>query len=286
MIKVASRPISFFIILIGYIFATILGIMLYNHLSYSFWLNLLIADVAATIFIYLLGLIFNNASFYDPYWSVAPPVFLAVLAFYKPMNLMNWLFFAVITLWAVRLTANWAYTFHGLTHQDWRYTMLHEKTGRLYQLVNLLGIHLFPTLVVYMVMLPAIFVMREEPKFSLPALFFLLVSLGAVILQGTADYQMHRFRRSGPKGFINVGLWKHSRHPNYLGEILMWWGVALAAVTLIPHRWYLMAGALLNTIMFLTVSIPLADGRQARKDGFAAYKKATRALLPLPKFGK
>ena len=94
---------------------------------------------------------------------------------------------------------------------------------------------------------------------------------------------MHRYRQNRTAPFIRVGLWRHSRHPNYLGEILMWWGVALSVICLYPHAWYLGAGALANTLLFLFVSIPMADGRQSRKEGFAAYKHETRMLLPLPR---
>ncbi len=283
MVKVTNRTLSFVIILLSYILAVAAGILTYNRLPYAFWLNLLLADVLATLLIFIIGLIFGNASLYDPYWSVAPPVFLAVLGTKVPFTPMSILFALVITLWAVRLTANWAYTFHGLTHQDWRYTMLREKTGPFYALVNLLGIHLFPTLVVYLVVLPALFVMRLTPRFNIIAACFLALSLMAVILQGTADYQMHRFRRSGQKGFIRSGLWKYARHPNYLGEILMWWGVAGAAIAIAPTHWYLAGGALLNTLMFLLISVPLAEGRQSKKGGFMEYKKATRMFLPLKK---
>ena len=63
----------------------------------------------------------------------------------------------------------------------------------------------------------------------------------------------------------------------------MWWGVALAAVSVVPERWYLCAGAAANTLLFFFVSIPMADKRQSRKAGFAEYKKQTRMLLPFPK---
>ena len=104
-----------------------------------------------------------------------------------------------------------------------------------------------------------------------------------VLLQGSADCQMHRFRRRKTGGFIREGLWKHARHPNYLGEILMWWGVALATVCLFPSAWYLCAGALANTLLFCAVSIPMAERKQSKKPGFAAYKAQTRVLLPVPK---
>ena len=93
--------------------------------------------------------------------------------------------------------------------------------------------------------------------------------------------QRHRKQKTG--AFIRTGLWKYARHPNYLGELLMWWGVALGAVSVFPQMWHLCAGALANTILFFSVSIPMADGRQSKKEGFAEYKKATRMLLPIKK---
>jgi len=63
----------------------------------------------------------------------------------------------------------------------------------------------------------------------------------------------------------------------------MWWGVGLAVVVSESAAWYLLAGAALNTALFFFVSIPMADGRQSRKEGFAEYKRATRMLLPIKK---
>ena len=95
--------------------------------------------------------------------------------------------------------------------------------------------------------------------------------------------QMQKYRKSGEHGLIRTGLWKNARHPNYLGEILMWWGIAIQAVSVMTSRWWLIAGALANTVMFFTVSIPMADKRQSAKPGYAEYKAATRSLLPIPK---
>ena len=64
----------------------------------------------------------------------------------------------------------------------------------------------------------------------------------------------------------------------------MWWGVGLAAVFSMPERWYLIFGAVANTMLFFFVSIPMADGRQSKKPGFEAYKKETRMLLPVRRF--
>lgn len=276
-----NRPLSFIIVTLVYVLATVAGVVTYRKLSYNWWLSLLIADAAATVLTFIFSLIFRNASVYDPYWSVQPPVIVLAFAFGRELTLLGVLLMAVICFWAVRLTANWAYTFGNLTHQDWRYTMLKEKTGVFYPIINFVGIHMVPTLVVYGCVLPAAWAIREGVTANILSVLFLCVSLGAAVMQGTADFQMHQFRKHRDGAFIRRGLWKYSRHPNYLGEILMWWGVGLSVVSAAPQMWYLAAGAVANTVLFLTVSIPMADGRQSKKEGFAEYKKQTRVLLPI-----
>lgn len=281
-----SRFLSF--IAVGAVYAVCIsaGVLIYSALPFSFWLNLLIADVAATIICFAFSLIFGNASVYDPYWSIQPPVIVIALAIHTSFTALTVILLVPISLWAMRLTANWAYTFADLSHQDWRYTMLKEKTGKLYPLINFVGIHLVPTLIVYACTLPAAFSCVYHSEATAWTYIFAAISVIALTLQGIADVQMHRYRKNRKTPFIRAGLWKHSRHPNYLGEILMWWGVALAAVSAMPGEPYLLAGAALNTLLFLFVSIPMADGRQSTKPGFDEYKKETRMLLPFPRFLK
>ena len=279
-----SRAASFVAVFLVYAAACAVGIFTY-HLArdLSWWLALLVADVAATVLTFLFSLIFQNASVYDPYWSVQPPVILVAFAAGRALTPLGILLLVAVSFWGIRLTANWAYTFRGLMHQDWRYTMLRERTGVFYPLINFVGIHLVPTLVVYGCILPGVYAIRAGLQGNAVSVLFLCLSLGAAVLQGTADVQMHQFRRHRDGSFIRRGLWRYSRHPNYLGEILMWWGVGLAVVAAAPQAWWLLAGAVANTVLFFAVSIPMADTRQSRKEGFAAYKKETRMLLPIKK---
>ncbi|MBR4079183.1 MAG: DUF1295 domain-containing protein [Christensenellaceae bacterium] len=276
-----NRCAGFVIVGIVYVIAAIVGIALYKALNYDWWLNLLIADIVATAVTFAFSVIFGNASVYDPYWSVQPVVIL--WAFCSNLHLPKLLMLIAVSFWGVRLTANWAYTFHGLMHQDWRYTMLRETTKKFYPVINFIGIHMVPTLIVYGCTVPAVYVMLHDAQANAGSILFFLLSVGAATMQGIADIQMHRHRRSKNGGFIRTGLWKYSRHPNYLGEILMWWGIALSAVSVFPEMWYLCAGAVANTILFFAVSIPMADKRQSRKADFSDYKKQTRMLLPIKK---
>ncbi len=280
--KAYSRTASFLIVAAVYLLAAALGIGVYFLCNFHFAVNLLIADVAATGFTFICSLIFRNASVYDPYWSVQPPVILTAFAVYHGVNLLGTVLLVAVWFWGIRLTANWAYTFHGLSHQDWRYTMLKEKTGVFYPVINFVGIHLVPTLVVYGCTLPAVFAIAMGWNATSWSIVFCVLAMLSATMQGIADIQMHKFRKNKTGGFIRTGLWKYSRHPNYLGEVLMWWNIALA-VFAAGKNWLLLTGALCNTLLFLCVSIPLADGRQSQKPGWLEYKRHTRMLLPIYK---
>ncbi len=280
----SSKFYSILIITIIYVVASGIGFYVFYHLPYSSYINLFIADVVATIFVYLYSVVFHNSSVYDPYWSVQPMVIVLGSLFGVKLSISAILVTIVILLWGIRLTLNWAYTFPNLMKQDWRYTKYKNETGIWYQPINFLGIHLMPTLLVYLAVLPAIETIHSQ-SFTFISLIGFLLSLCAIMIQGLSDYQMHQYRKKNLHGLFRDGLWKYSRHPNYLGEILMWWGVAIQAFCLTGKFWVFI-GAICIHLLFLTVSIPLADKRQSKKDGYDIYRKETRSLLPFPKFFK
>ena len=283
----ANRTIGFLLITLSYLTALVIGLIVYKNAGRTIWMNLFLADLAATFVIWVSSLLLNNASVYDPYWSIQPVVILPLLVLQVgKLNVSSLLLCAMVILWGVRLTLNWISTFKGLHEQDWRYDQIKHQTGQFYPLVNLLGIQLMPTLIVFACIAPIVFVILQTPKFSVLILPGLLISLLGVILETVADHQMHDFRRSNPEKstIIRVGLWKYSRHPNYLGEILMWWGAYLVCLAVSPSAWMLGLGAFLNTMLFLFISIPMAEKRLAKyKEGFKEYKRQTRMLLPFPK---
>jgi len=268
-----------------YVLATASALIIFWALPFhEVWLKLLIADVCATVITFIFSLIFKNASVYDPYWSVQPIVITLAFAVGKRLTIVRLLPLIAVFFWGIRLTANWAYTFKNLNHQDWRYTMLKEKTGAFYPIVNFLGIHMFPTLVVYACVLPVVYTFILDFDLNAFSIIFFALSIGATVIQMIADLQMQSFRNKKTGTFIRVGLWKHARHPNYLGEILMWWGIALAFICANPSLWYLGLGALINTLMFIFISVPMADKRMAKRQGFSEYKKQTNVFLPIQLF--
>ena len=279
-----SRRRSFVFTIIVYALALAVGLLVYGRMRGGVLFRVFAADIAATVFLFLVSLPLENASVYDPYWSVAPIVILPLaMRAFGVWNAGTIALLCCVTYWGVRLTANWAYTFQGYDHQDWRYTMLREKSGALYPLVSLFGIMLFPTLVVYLCLLPALHYIKFG-GINLVTLLGFALCLCAATLQLVADVQLHRFQRQAKnrRQIIRQGVWRHARHPNYLGEILMWWGVFVVLLSVRPSLWLLGIGALTNTLMFLLISIPMAESRMAGyKEGFDRYVQETNRLLPI-----
>ena len=112
-----------------------------------------------------------------------------------------------------------------------------------------------------------------------------VVILIGTLLELFSDHYMHKFLKSNQQNeVINIGLWKYSRHPNYLGEILIWVGVYLILLLSAYEYWYLFVGMLLMILLFNFISIPLAEKRQlSKRSTYKEYQLETSRLLILPK---
>ena len=226
------------------------------------------ADFAATVVIFLFSVMARNSSMYDPYWSVAP-VAIALFWLQQPgsngfANPRHVLTFALLCLWALRLTANWAYQWRGLKHEDWRYRDIKRQTGRFYWPVSFLGIHLFPTILVFggcLALWPTL--SDRNTQLTWLDVVATLVTLTAIVIEAMADWQMRRFRRSPTAqrdaDTMPRGMWSVSRHPNYFGEVLFWWGLYLFVPLAYPDYRLVIVGPLLILGLFLGVSIPLME---------------------------
>lgn len=260
------------------------------------WLDTLIADVVATVVVFAFSRAFRNSSFYDAYWSVIPPLLFGYWWWQGPIGLTGpgalrcWLLAVVIGYWAIRLTGNWAYGFAGMHHEDWRYPLLRDGAGRWEFAVDFFAIHLFPTLQVFVGLLP-VYVAATRPGDGLVWLAWVAFAVGvaAVTLELVADTQMHRFvarRKAGtePSPVMDQGLWAWSRHPNYLGEIGFWVSLALFGVAAAPDQWWwLFVGVAVMVAMFLGASIPLMEKRSLqRRPQYADVIDRVPMLLPRP----
>jgi steroid 5-alpha reductase family enzyme len=253
-----------------------------------------LADLAATVTVFVFSMAFDNSSLYDPYWSVAPPVIALcwllssggglVVARVIPL-------FGLLVAWSVRLTGNWARGWRGIKHEDWRYVEFRRRFGRLYWPVSFLGIHLFPTVIVFLGCLSLYAVLGVPTRgFRFLDAVAILVTALAVWIEATADRQLRRFvagRAAEPGAapgralLFERGLWSLSRHPNYFGEVLFWWGLYVFSLAGSPESWWALLGPLTVTALFFFVSVPMMDRHMLeRRPEYAEAMRTRSGLVP------
>ena len=278
-----TKTVSIVSIGIIYLIAILLDYFVFRILNKGLHelVALFLADVVATVVVWGFGLYYKNVSVYDPYWSVAPPVMFTVWAFYKSaFSFPVVLLLIAVWYWGIRLTGNWAYTFKGLAHEDWRYTRYREtQSPFVFQIINFFGLNMMPTVLVFAAMLPGFGLFESTETANMLTWLGFAICISAATLQLVADTQIHRFREAHPGRYCDVGFWKHGRHPNYLGEISMWWGVWTMYASVYGLDWLILA-PLAMTALFLFISIPMMERRQLQnKPGYAEYRKNTRMLI-------
>lgn len=281
--KNQNKTVSIVIIGIIYLIAILLGYFVFRMLNKGLYelVALFLADVVATVVVWGFGLFYKNVSVYDPYWSVAPPVMFTVWAFYKStFTLPVVLLLIAVWYWGIRLTSNWAYTFKGLAHEDWRYTRYRKtQSPFIFHVINFFGLNMMPTVLVFAAMLPGFGLFESTETANMSTWLGFAICISAASLQLIADTQIHRFRETHPGQYCDVGFWKHGRHPNYLGEISMWWGVWTMYASIYGFDWLIIA-PIAMTALFLFISIPMMERRQLQnKPGYAEYREKTRMLI-------
>ena len=272
-----------------YLVIVAIGVAVYGFTPGEQWLKFLSGDVAMTFVTYGFSLWRRNSSVYDAYWSVIPFVFIA--QFFWATDGLNWDWTqwgmaAVVSLWSWRLTLNWARSWPGWHHEDWRYVNFRNQFGKHFQWVNFWGIHAYPTAIVFLSCLGLFWV--YEPTQNIAGLHIagLVIAFVGVLFEFFADNQLVAFRRSPDRktgDVLDTGLWGMVRHPNYLGEMLFWWGLALGGLGAGAH-WATLAGATGMTLMFLFASIPMKEKRMhERRPNFTDYCNRVPMLVPFSK---
>ena len=257
----------------------------------SIWIDniyyqLAFMDIVATLIIWVFSIVLKNTSLYDPYWSLTPWALATYLFFIsKVSNVFTFILYIMFSIWSWRLTINWMITFDDLSWEDWRYKSYRARYNRfVYEFINLFGFMMMPTILVFAGLIPLLLVVANGANaFSL---FGSALVLLGTLLEFFADHDMHTFlKETKERKVCDKGLWKYTRHPNYLGENLVWIGLYVALVVSLPQYWFYFVGVLLILLLFEFISIPLMEKRQIeRRPDYLEYIKTTPRMVPFTKF--
>jgi steroid 5-alpha reductase family enzyme len=190
----------------------------------------------------------------------------------------------LIFIWGVRLSTH-VFARNRHKPEDPRYTEWRAKWGRYQILGSFLQVFLLQSILLFLIAVPALIIITTKGgSFTIVDAIGIAVWLIGFYFESTGDAQLRRFV-SNPENkgkLMTEGLWHYSRHPNYFGEISMWWGIWIIALS-VPFGIYGIIGPLVITMLITKVSgIPLVEKAFAKKPEFEAYKQKTSILFPLP----
>ncbi len=246
------------------------------------------ALIALALFLYMsvwfiVACLLRRNDIADIAWGLGF-VLLSWLAFsFSEMSLRSVLVNILVTIWGLRLA--WHIARRNLRKPEdsryaaWRATWEHFYLRSYFQIFLLQGVFL------YVILLPVLFIhaSASESLHLLDALGVMIWVIG-FFFESVGDRQLKDFL-SNPtqKGKImDQGLWAYSRHPNYFGEVLQWWGIFLLAASL-PYGYLTIVSPVTIMLLILFVSgVPILEKKYSGRPDFEAYKKRTSMFIPLP----
>ena len=279
---IKSKKGSLILVFFYYVISFYLAYLITKTTNLDGWSLILVWHITATLFVFLFSNIHKNSSIYDPFWHVAPIPIVFYIANQSPLpDLQLNLVLSAFLFWALRLTYNWYLNWTNLDHEDFRYIDLKDNNRFIAFINDLFGIHLIPTLIVNVSLYPIYEALMSSNLSNLIYIGFILIIL-AVAIQYISDTQMRKFK-SNESNFgktMKYGLWKYSRHPNYLGEVSFWFGIYIFALASGSTSIWLLACPMVMLALFVFISCPMMDNRSLKKrSDYKEYMDKTPQLI-------
>ena len=279
---IKSKNGSLALVFFYYVISFYLAYLVTKNFNFDGWLYILIWHVSATLIIFLFSNVHKNSSIYDPFWHVAPIPIVFYIAKQSSLPTLELnLVLAAFLFWALRLTYNWYLNWNNLDHEDFRYIDLKNNNKFMAFINDLFGIHLIPTIIVNVTLYPFYVALTAESLNEIVYVGFIVIII-AVVIQYISDDQMRKFRKdeSNLGKTMKYGLWKYSRHPNYLGEVSFWFGIYIFALASGLTTIWLLACPIVMLALFVFISCPMMDNRSLkRRSEYKEYMDKTPQLF-------
>ena len=237
---------------------------------------------------WLLSLAIKNASIVDIVWGLGFAITSWVLALAIDGDSTRQILLAfMVGLWGVRLGSYLAK--RNLGHgEDWRYKAMRKKKGAKFGLISLVTVFGLQGALMFIVSLPVMFGNSDStPGVGPIAVVGIMVWAVGFLFEAVGDWQLARFKRDSSNAgkVMQTGLWSLTRHPNYFGNALLWWGIGIVGAET-GSGIIGFIGPVVMTFFLLKVSgVPMLErSLNKRREGYAEYAARTSMFIPrLPK---
>lgn len=244
-----------------------------------------IAIIALALFVYVtigfgIAVYIRRNDIADVMWG--PGIFLSTLVAYTITNAGSLLTLSLIFLWALRIAMHIGRRFINKKEEDFRYATW-RKTWKHFYVRSFLQVFLLQGFLMFLVSSSFVVVTLYNVQSVLGMFWFgLAIAFFALVFETIADSQLTHFVQQKKEGIMQTGLWKYSRHPNYFGEVLFWWGIFIT--TLVPSfdsMLLCLISPVTITFLILYVSgIPMLEKKYKDNQVFQIYASKTSAFFP------
>lgn len=249
----------------------------------------LLVTVAAFAVLWRVSLRTGDCSVVDLYWGFG----FGVIAWINLALAGNWrtapvVLACLVTVWSLRLGIHLAIRHSRATEEDPRYAEMRRRNGPGWERRSFWMVFMLQAVVMWLIALP-LHLSLASPTVAddgLPpvAIAGIALFVAGMLVEALADAALARFKRDPRNAgrLLTTGLFAWSRHPNYFGETLLWWGLGLLALSIAGTPVVLVGPALLTLLLLKVSGIPPLEAHLSSRDGFADYVARTSPFLPLP----
>lgn len=241
---------------------------------------------AAMLALWLVSLRLRDASIVDIFWGLGfvGVAWITLATSAAPEAARAGLVVGLTTLWGLRLAAYLTWRNLGKP-EDARYQAMRRRYGERWPLLSLFIVFGLQGALIWIVSLPVQAAVSAPGPTALSALDAAgaALVLTGVLFEGVGDLQLARFKRNPTNAgqVMDRGLWRYTRHPNYFGDFLVWWGLfALAAAS--GAWWTAVSPALMSFLLLRVSGVTLLEKSMRKRPGYEEYVRRTSAFFPWP----
>ncbi len=220
----------------------------------------------------------------DIAWGAGYIIICGFLLYTYPASNVLILLYTLVTIWGLRLSVH-IYTRNKNKSEDFRYNAWRHEWGKNFYIRSYLQVFLLQGLFLLIIISPVIHAAVEVPvKWNTFTWIGLCCWIIGFYFQSVADWQLAVFKSiQNNKGLIiQTGLWKYSRHPNYFGEIMMWWGIFIITIPFANSFYFIISPLTITLLLVFVSGIPMLEKKYKGNPAFEDYKKRTSVLIPMP----
>lgn len=247
------------------------------------------ALVLAALFfgLWLVSLVAHDASIVDIFWGIGFVVVAWATALVSDgAAARRVLFVVLVSVWGLRLSGYLAWRNLG-RGEDYRYQAMREKYAPRFWFISLWVVFGLQAALAWVVSLPVQAGQVPADPDGLVLLDYLGTAVWATGLafESIGDWQLARFKAdpANQEAVMDRGLWRYTRHPNYFGDFLVWWGLYLVALATVD-AWWTIVGPIVMSVLLIRVSgaALLERSLRKRRPGYEEYVARTSAFFPRP----